>query len=240
MLGWNEGAPSVITQFDEFLLAGSELVLLTTEPGASECVERRCGDLENTRIECREGSATDRETLEAVAVEGFDHVIVLSEEGMDAQRADARTLVTLLHLRDLADHRGASFTIVSEMIDERNRQLAEVTRVDDVIVSDKIISLMLTQISEARELADVFDELFRAEGSEIYLRPAGEYLLAGRETAYATVVDAARRRGECAIGYRRQAEADDPGREFGVRINPPKSELVALGEGDRVIVLAEE
>ena len=106
-------------------------------------------------------------------------MIVLTEEALDAQRADARTLVTLLHLRDIADQRGAAFSIVSEMIDERNRQLAEVTRVDDVIVSDKIISLMLTQISETRELAQVFDELFAAEGSEIYLRPAADYVAAG-------------------------------------------------------------
>jgi Trk K+ transport system NAD-binding subunit/voltage-gated potassium channel Kch len=240
VLGWNDGAPSVIRQFDEFLLGGSELVLVTDEPGARECVERACGDLANTRIECREGSTIDRATLEGIRVEDFDHVIVLTEEGLDAQRADARTLVTLLHLRDIADQRDASFSIVSEMIDERNRQLAEVTRVDDVIVSDKIISLMLTQISETRELSQVFDELFVAEGSEIYLRPASDYLPPGRETTYATVVEAALRRGECAIGYREEAGADDPSREFGVRINPPKSERVTLEAGDRVIVLAEE
>jgi ion channel POLLUX/CASTOR len=240
VLGWNDGATSVIAQFDEFLLAGSEIVLLTDEPGAGKCVERHCGDLLNTRLDCREGSVTDRATLEAIGVEAFDHVIVLTEEGVDAQRADARTLVTLLHLRDIADERGARFSIVSEMIDERNRQLAEVTRVDDVIVSDKIISLMLTQISETRELAQVFDELFAAEGSEIYLRPAGDYVPAGREVTYATVVAAALRRGECAIGYREEAGADDPGRDFGVRINPPKSERVTLEDGDRVVVLAEE
>jgi voltage-gated potassium channel Kch len=240
ILGWNDGAPSVIAQFDEFLLAGSELVLVSDEPGARECVERRCGELRNARIECREGSTTDRATLEAIPVEAFDHVIVLTEEGLDAQRADARTLVTLLHLRDIADRRDATFSIVSEMLDERNRQLAEVTRVDDVIVSDKIISLMLTQISETRELFQVFDELFAAEGSEIYLRPAGDYVPAGRETSYATVVEAALRKGECAIGYREEARSDDPSGDFGVRINPPKAERVALGPDDRVIVLAEE
>lgn len=240
VLGWNEGAPAVINQFDQFLLEGSELLLLTDEPGARACVERNCAEVRNTRIECREGSISDRETLEAIGVERFDHVIVLTPEGLDAQRADARTLVTLLHLRDIAEQTDAKFTIVSEMIDERNRQLAEVTRVDDVIVSDKIISLMLTQISETRELAEVFDELFAAEGSEIYLRPASDYLVADREVSYATVVEAAMRRGECAIGYRETAGGEDPESDFGVRINPPKSMRVRLGAEDRVIVLAEE
>jgi Trk K+ transport system NAD-binding subunit len=240
VLGWNEGAPSIVAQFDEFLLAGSELVMVSDEDAAQECVERRCGELRNTRLECRRGTTTDRATLEAIAVEDFDHVIVLTEQNVDAQRADARTLVTLLELRDIADKRGASFTIVSEMIDERNRQLAEVTRVDDVIVSDKIISLMLTQISETRELAQVFDELFAAEGSEIYLRHARDYVPPGRETSYATVVEAALRKGECAIGYREADASEDPERDFGVRINPPKAQRVTLGDDDRVIVLAEE
>ena len=109
-----------------------------------------------------------------------------------------------------------------------------------MIVSDKIISLMLTQISETRELSQVFSELFSAEGSEIYLRPARDYVQEGRETAYATVVAAARARGECAIGYREGALADDATSEFGVHINPPKSAPVSLGAADRVIVLAED
>ena len=240
LLGWNEGAPSVINQFDKFLLKGSELLLVADDPGARGCVERNCARAVNARIECREGSISDRATLEAIGVEGFDHVIVLAPEGVDAQRADARTLVTLLHLRDIADKKGARFSIVSEMIDERNRQLAEVTRVDDVIVSDKIVSLMLTQISETRELAQVFDELFAAEGSEIYLRPATDYVSSDRATSFATVVEAAMRRGECAIGYRETAGADDPESDFGVSINPAKSTMVRLGPDDRVIVLAEE
>jgi len=240
VLGWNQGAPAVIREFDEFLLPGSELLLLCDEEEAEECIGRNCAAVSNTAIELREGSHTDLATLDSIELERFDHVIVLSAERLDAQRADARTLITLLHLRDLAERRGAEFSIVSEMIDERNRQLAEVTRVDDVIVSDKIISLMLTQISENRELSQVFRELFSAGGSEIYLRPAGDYVVAGRETTYATVVEAARRRGECAIGYRLQAEADDPESEFGVCINPPKSAPLALGVDDRVIVLAED
>jgi voltage-gated potassium channel Kch len=240
VLGWNDGAPAVIREFDKFLLAGSRILLVTEEPGARECVERECGEVSNARIECRQASPTALETLEQVGIEDFDHVIVLAAEGLDAQRADARTLVALLHLRDIADRHDARFSIVSEMIDERNRQLAEVTRVDDVIVSDKIISLMLTQISETRELSQVFDELFSAEGSEIYLRPATDYVKPGAETTYATVVAAALRRGECAIGYRAGSVADDPDSEFGVRVNPAKSERVTFGDADRVIVLAED
>ena len=38
------------------------------------------------------------------------------------------------------------------MLDVRNRELAEVTQADDFIVSDKLVSLMLAQVSENKDL----------------------------------------------------------------------------------------
>lgn len=58
------------------------------------------------------------------------------------------------------------FSIVSEMLDLRNRELAAVTNVDDFIVNDHLISLMTSQLSENAELQGVFNDLFDAEGSE--------------------------------------------------------------------------
>ncbi|MFE3286138.1 NAD-binding lipoprotein, partial [Streptomyces sp. NPDC059233] len=66
-----------------------------------------------------------------------------------------------------------------------------------------------------------------------------DYVRAGSEVAFATVVEAARRRRECAVGYRLRARAAT-GPDFGVRINPDKRRRVRFGEDDSVIVLAEE
>ncbi|HMI80305.1 MAG TPA: hypothetical protein VK480_00810, partial [Solirubrobacterales bacterium] len=181
VLDWNCGVASVIREFDKFLVPGSELLLVSDAAEANDCLKAQERQVANTTLEFRSGNPSDREQLEAVEPERFDHVVVITAEALEAQRADARTLVTLLHLRDIADRRGAEFTVVSEMIDDRNRRLAEVTKVDDVIVSDKVISLMLTQISESSDLAKVFDELFSAGGSELYLRPASDYVLPDRE-----------------------------------------------------------
>ena len=43
----------------------------------------------------------------------------------------AETMVTLLHLRDIAEKAGHRLAIVSEMLDLRNRMLAEVAKADD-------------------------------------------------------------------------------------------------------------
>jgi ion channel POLLUX/CASTOR len=54
-----------------------------------------------------------------------------------------------------------------------------------------------------------------------------------------TVVEAARRRDEVAVGYRLKSEAANPHKSYGVRLNPDKSQRVTFTEDDRVIVLAE-
>lgn len=106
------------------------------------------------------------------------------------------------------------------MLDVRNWELAEVTQADDFIVSNKLTSLMLAQISENRELSAVFADLFDPEGSEIYLKPAGDYVETGRSVTFYTVVEAARRRGEVAIGYRHLARAKTAAQSYGVVVNP--------------------
>jgi voltage-gated potassium channel Kch len=240
ILGWNRQATTVINELDEFAAPGSKAVVLADGSDVEKDIASDCASLDNLRVTVQAGSTGDRERLEALATDGVDHVIVLCySERFDVQTADARTLVTLLHLRDIAERTGAKYTIVSEMLDDRNRQLAEVTRVDDVIVSNKLLSLMLAQISENSDLNEVFLELFGAEGSEIYLRPAAGYVRPGQATSFADLVESARRRGEVAIGFRRAADAWDSEKSFGVVINPPKSEPVMVGEADTAIVLAE-
>jgi hypothetical protein len=58
----------------------------------------------------------------------FEHVILLSYSDLPIQEADAKTLITLLHLRNLADAAGARLSIVSEMMDLRIRALAQIAR----------------------------------------------------------------------------------------------------------------
>jgi hypothetical protein len=85
----------------------------------------------------------------------------------------------------------------------------------------------------------VFDDLFNAEGAEIYLKPAEDYVCLDQAVNFYTVVAAARRRSEVAIGYRRHTPADSVKADHGVTLNPKKSEKIRFEQGDRIILLAE-
>ncbi|MCZ0982590.1 hypothetical protein O1L60_36875 [Streptomyces diastatochromogenes] len=147
--------------------------------------------------------------------------------------------MTLLHLRDIEERLGDPYSIVTEMNDDANREVAQVTKADDFIVSTKVISLLLTQLTENRDLYEVFTDLFDPEGSEIYLKPASHYVVPGAEANFATVVEAARREGETAIGYRLARHGEEaPG--YGIFLNPPRAAPLVLGPEDAVVVLAEE
>ena len=240
ILGWNQRAVAIIRELDKYAAPGSKVAVLADCEDGEAAVARCRPDLINQVVTFTKGDTTYRSTLDALDLPCCAHVIVLPySDTLGTQEADARTLITLLHLRDICERADCSFSIVSEMLDMRNRDLAEVSRADDFIVSDRLISLVLSQISENRALGAVFADLFGAEGSEIYVKPAESYIELGRPVSFHTVVEAARQRAEVALGYRQRAHADDAAKGYGVALNPKKSDLITFEPGDQIIVLAE-
>lgn len=244
IIGFNRKAQTLIRELDAYSAAGSKVSVFTraAEIDPSE-IKKKVADLnlKNTTVSLRTGDTTDRKILDNLELSSYNHIIVLSySDTQTTEQADALTLVTLLHLRDIEDKTGRPLNIVSEMLDVRNRDLAEVTQADDFIVSNKLVSLLLTQISENKWLAPVFWDLFDPEGCELYIKPAERYVTTGKPVNFYTVVDSARQKGEVAVGYRIAALAHDPGRSYGITVNPNKSARVTFDPHDRIIVLAND
>jgi hypothetical protein len=230
----------VIRELDNYVAPGSEIVVVCRRDGARDVLAALAKRLVRQKLRFADGDIAMRRTLDAVDAASFDHIIVMSYTHLPVQEADSQTLVALLHLRNIAEAADKDLAIVSEMMDLRNRALAQVAKADDFIVSDKLVSLMLSQLSENKQLEEVFRQLFAADGSEIYIRPAADYVKPGVAVDFHTVIEAAARRGETAIGYRDHAQSENPDAGYGVRVNPVKSEQRVYTRDDRVIVLAED
>lgn len=237
ILGWNARGATVVRELDQYAVPGSEITIIADDDAPAQDLAALPSPLTNHAVKTVRGDITDRGVLDEVGVRDYQHIVTLSyAERLGVQQADAVTLVTLLHLRDIEERHGDSFSVVSEMLDARNQKLAEVTGADDFIVSENLVSLLLAQLAENKSLGAVFEDLFDADGAEIYLKDAAGYVALGEPVPFAAVVEAARRRGEIAIGF----DAASARGERGPRVNPRKGERVTFAEGDRVVVLASE
>jgi len=91
----------------------------------------------------------------------------------------------------------------------KNRILANVTSADDFIVSDSLISLLMSQYVTLHE-------------------PVNFY----------TVLESACIKNETAIGYRLMDEAKSIEKNYGVVINPVKNKRVTFNEKNIIIVIS--
>ena len=240
ILGWNRRAAMILEQLSSYMPPGSEVLVVASTP--VEQMQAECAGKEylNLDLRFRQGNPVERPALEKLAGEAYPYVVVLSPTDVaDVQLADASTMLTLLHLRDIARKTGRKFSIVSEILDVRNRDLSTVTSAEDVIISERLVALALTQVAENKDALAMFADLLTPGGPEIYLKPAVEYVLPGKEVSFHTVIEAALSKGQTAIGYRLLSEANQPEAAFGVHLNPDKSASVRFAAEDRIIVLAE-
>lgn len=241
ILGWNSRANKLLLEMDHYIPKDSQIQILLTNSLVKSSDSIEDIELANAQIKILNGNTTDRDQLIRLDLSTFDHIILLSfSDRLSQQMADSKTLISLLHLRDIARKvDGCHYSILTEMLDVRNLELAEVTKADDFIVSDRFISLLISQISESKALSGVFEDIFNVEGSEIYLKPARNYVELNTEVNFYTIVESARRRNEVAIGFRTGKDATNQKANYGIVLNPHKSEMKTFSIDDQVIVLSE-
>ncbi len=241
ILGWNSKIIRIINELDNYTSAKSELLVVANFSDGKEILKKDCNKIKNMNIEFTCADTTERSVLDRLLEKPYSHLILLCDEDQDIQVADSKTMVTLLHLRDIKDKTGKHFSIVSEMRDIRNRNLAEeADAVDDFVVSGSLISLYITQLSENRYLNAVFEDLFDPNGSEIYLKSASNFVKLNTDVSFFTVLKAAADKGQVAIGYKIENKIvnDNPEKNHGIVINPFKTDKIKFTEQDCIILLA--
>ena len=239
IIGWSSLAPLVAEEIDRHVAPGSQVHVML-DPGlhdASQVAGRI--SLHHQELVLHEGDPIDRAAVQRVMGHGpYDHVMLLCErERFDADEADARTLLTLMHVRGITGQGGHEENVVAELLDPNDVELGGPRENHDFIVSQRLISLLMTQLSEGPELAPVFRDLFDSEGAVLAVHPLERYLPPG-EATFAEVVAAARDWGVVAIGVRARSLQGAVGElGAGIRINPRKDDRLILGDGDGVVVI---
>ena len=241
ILGWNNNGHKIIRELNNYVAPGSEILLVSefSDSEINDISELQKG-VNHIKLSSENGAINRLDTLEKINPDHFDNIIVLSSKDLDVQESDAKTLICLLHLRNMGEKSGKSYNIVTEMLDIKNRVLGVVAKANDFIIGENLISLLLSQLSENVQLKKVFDVLLNSEGSEIYLKPAHQYMEIGKETDFNEVLANALEYGDTAFGYRKMKQEHSAEENFGIRINPKKDQKIIFDENDYIIVLSED
>ncbi|MCJ7665113.1 MAG: potassium transporter TrkA, partial [Actinobacteria bacterium] len=226
ILGWNDKAETIIDEIKNYVEPGTEITVVAESCPTAEFAGsgdnalladgQDITDSENIKIQFIKGRIDDYELLSGIVKKNFDHIVVLAYTDRGIQEADSITLMALIHIRDIAEKNNLVFSITSELLDISNRDLAKVAKVNDFIVSENLTSLLLAQISENELLNPVFEDLLRESGSEIYLKKVEEYIKTAKTVDFYTVLEAAIRKKDLAIGYKIAAEEGSEDKNFGI------------------------
>jgi voltage-gated potassium channel Kch len=239
IIGWNALGPLVLTELDTNAAPGSTaLVLVDLALLGGELPALPATAQLSVAVDTMTGGRGSDELERVIKGSHFDHIVLLCYRGgRSPAESDAQTLLTLLQLRYLlaeGDNDAALPSIATELLDSRDVHLARLEHSDDFVVSERLTSLMMSQLSENPDLRLVFDDLFSPTGTQLTLEPAANYAPLDRDVSYAEVIMGGIQAAGIIIGWRVLA----PGSTGPVvRLNPAKSDRIRFGPADQVIVL---
>ncbi len=239
ILGWNIRVPSMIKMLEEYVCPNSGVTVVANLSKEETLLEENCPNLVKQKVNYVQGEPTEKSVLESLNLAQYNQILITSSDQVEPELADAQTLVSLLQLRHLIKKNKGNQAIITEMLDAQNQDLAAVAKPDDFVISERIISLIMAQIAENKLLNQIFQELFDPEGAEIYLKPVTNYIITGESVNFYTIVESGNRQGESVIGYRIKADVNNKAKNYGITLNPPKSNLIKFTDEDQIIVIAE-
>jgi Trk K+ transport system NAD-binding subunit len=235
LLGYNELLAGMLEELDHYVDYGSEVTVATVDDSASEELSKL--ELKNIKLSVQITDIYDIDILQNYALDGYEYIILFSDSCCDSDEADSKTLLLLLYLREISEKNNCKFSITSEMRQIRHQELAKAARVNDFVVGSNITGLLTTQISQNRQLHSIFEDLLDDDGSEIYMKPASDFVTVNKPVNLFTAFHAATLKNEVMIGYKKFSGNAD---SFEIVLNPNKNNVVTFTEKDLFITIAEE
>lgn len=248
LVGWTNKSAIIIDEYAQYLKQGSAIHIvvekLTDEVQAEiDAVRHRYRGID---IAVAELDITTPEVLAQIVPHTYQNVIILTRDSATPEEADANTIALLLRFRQYFKARERStgeptkIQIITEVMDSENADLVLQVGVRDYLISNQFVSKIFAQVAQEPDVKRVYDELFREEGSEIYLKPVELFFAQLPITLqFGDCVTAAQMRGEVAFGYKLASEEGDNAKMHGIHLIPKKTEQLTLSPGDCLITLAE-
>ncbi len=251
MIGWSFKSAAIIREFADYIIGGSEIQVLLKKPTDEQIASINAlnEELDSVEVGLIQKDCLSIEDLLSIKPFEYDNIIILAgsdsgEEHVDAARVDSENIVALLLLRRIFSQYPAeskNTKLITEILDSQNDALVAKAGVQDIIISNRLISMIMAQISESRDIEKVYDDIFQEDGSEIYLKPANLYFDSlPLQATFADMMAIAQQRGEVCIGVKIRALENDKESNNGITLIPEKNAIYELQSVDSLVVLAED
>lgn len=244
IVGWSGKTSIIVDEYSNYLTEGSSIDVLVSEP--DEDMKKDFGEIQarhpGIKMRLIKADVSQSSIVAKLKPEQYDNVILLAGDGGDAELRDSETIASLLEFRNYFRGMGNVKTqLITEVADSDNIEIVEEAGVKDFLISNQFVSKIYAQVSEEPDVLKVYEDLFRSEGSEVYLKPAALFFNSfGATLTFADICAAALERKETCFGVRVRSEENDHDKNYGIYLNPSKADTFVLKEDDWLITLAED
>jgi len=246
IVGWSEKAGIIVDEYSNYLVNGSSIDVVVTEADAE--VKHQFSEIQKKHTSIKmnliESDIHNTDTIMSLKPEKYDNVIILKEDGGNSELRDSETIATLLGFRHYFKKNKMTdikTQLISEVADSDNIEVIQEVGVKDFLISNKFVSKIYAQASEDPDVLKAYDELFKADGSEIYIKPAKLFMTKFPvQLKFSEICSAAVNRKETCFGVRIAAEENDSAKNNGIYINPDKNQVFTITKDDLFITLAED
>jgi len=249
IIGWNKKGHIIVEEYAEYVLEGSSIHIVVDNPtqATQDEIASLNAEINSIEITLIDDDPLQTETLIASEPSKRDNIIILNggdDKIGNASESDAQTILILLLLRKIFEQHPDETTntrLITEVMDSSNRNLISRVGVKDFVISNRVISMLIAQMSEEARIKDVYDILFKEDGSEIYLKPLSLYFKAiPEEMTFADCMAIAQKRDEVCLGVKIKTDEMDADSNFGVKLIPEKSTTYSFAPDDCLVVLSED
>ena len=245
VLGWNPVADRILEEIDRHVLPGSRVHVLLDDWIEHEELEACLGHLQNLKVSSEFADTIDADVISQVMAMGpFNHILVLcTHHQISVAESDARALLTLMHVRNyLSTHNDVAPTghrtnVVAEVLESQSVELAQIASPDDFIVSQRLVSLLIAQLSENPRLKSILQDILDSRGTRVTMQNAATLGLEG-DYSCRELVAFTRDLGLVFLGWRTPLQQGAKYLAGGIRLNPHKDERVNFTDGSSIITLA--
>ncbi len=246
LLNWTSKTEIIIERLCTYLPEGSKIMTYCSNQTASaqEILKSLKEQYPLIQLSIEETDLNDLNALNQIQPQSFDSLLILSPGGNTIEEMDAYVISLLIRIRQILKDKGHTQwpKLITEVMDSENIDIILNSGVEDFMVSNQFVSQIMAQVSEEPLALDVYDDLFRADGSELYIKPATYYFSFNGQKSisiqYGECAHVAGLRNEVCLGIQYYSDQGNKDKSFGVSLIPDKAETIILHPNDGLITLA--